>query len=55
MPVPRSTADTVERTWACWSSTEAHAVGEPIGLQVLHNQQARVHHVFPIFHPPRPI
>jgi len=55
MPVPASTVDNVNDNWACWWSSNAHQTGEQIGLQLLHDQQARVHHVFPIFHPPRPI
>jgi len=55
MPVPPTTIDNVQDHWACWRSTGAHDNGEHVGLNLPHDQLDRVHHVFPIFHPPRPI
>jgi hypothetical protein len=55
MPVLPSTIEHVQDHWACWGSAEANDPGEQVGLHVFQDQQDRIHHVFPIFHPPRPI
>jgi hypothetical protein len=55
MPVPPSTVEHVEQQWACWWAAQRGADGEPMDLHVLRDDQDRIHHVFPIYHPPRPI
>jgi hypothetical protein len=53
MPLP-TTVEPVEDHWACCSAEGILCSGEQIGLQMLDDQQDRIHHVFPTFHPPRP-
>jgi hypothetical protein len=56
MPVPvPTTANNVEDHVACWAAGDMTCSSEQIGLHVLCDQLHRVHHIFPIFHPPRPI
>lgn len=55
MPVPPTTVDNVQDHWACWRSTTARDTGMQVGLRMPNDRLDRVHHVFPIFHPPRPI
>jgi hypothetical protein len=54
MPVP-TTANNVEDHVACWTAGDITCSGVQIGLHVLCDPLHRVHHIFPIFHPPRPI
>jgi hypothetical protein len=53
MSVP-TTVDNVEDHAACGEGGEILGLGEQIGLQMLCDEQHRVNHIFPIFHPPRP-
>jgi hypothetical protein len=55
MPVPTAPVENSQDPWACWWSATQGAEGQQLHRIVLDAELNRVHHVFPIFHPPRPI
>jgi hypothetical protein len=55
MPVPTAPVETSQDTWACWWSAHQAAQGQQLHRTMLDADLNRVHHVFPIFHPPRPV
>jgi hypothetical protein len=55
LPVPPSTAEQPQEQWAYWWLSHIGADHRRIALYLLSDTQDRVHHVLPIYHPPRPI
>jgi hypothetical protein len=55
MPVPTAPVETSQDSWACWWSAQQAAQGQQLHRTMLDADLNRVHHVFPIFHPPRPV
>jgi hypothetical protein len=55
LPVPPSTVEQPQEQWAYWWLSHFGADHRRIALYLQSDTQDRVHHVFPIYHPPRPI
>jgi hypothetical protein len=55
MPVPTAPVENSQDPWACWWFAPLAAEGQQVHRAGLDAELNRVHHVFPIFHPPRPI
>jgi hypothetical protein len=53
IPAPPTTVGPLQDAWAC--GFDVLAARTPVGVSLLAEQRGRVHHVFPVFHPPRTI
>ena len=54
LPVPTTAGEGPQDHWACWQSLLGLAASESVERHCLRDRTGRVHHVFPVYHPPRP-